>query len=139
MPGRGTVVTLVVAAGLMFVWGLSWAWSDFPQCAGAEDFLAGFGWMVGGMLLALAVGAVATGYLSASLGCGAGLLLGIAVVVGIGLFSGLGGAVAERVSDCPGATRSSGELFAMAGFAGAAIGLVLGALVHWARGRASAA
>lgn len=138
MRARGALITFAIVAGLMFSWGLSWAAGGFPQCASAEDFLAATGWLMAGILLSFVVGAMATGYLSAAYGFVVGLLLGVAVVVVIGLSAGLGGAVAERASGCPGATRSSGELFAMVGFAGAVMGLLIGGLVHWVRRRPSA-
>lgn len=57
-PWLPPTVLVVVAGGLAFLWGRSWGWSDFPDCAGGNSFLADLGWVLQGMALGLVVGIV---------------------------------------------------------------------------------
>ena len=58
---RTSLVPLLLVAiptTVAYAWGLSWALGDFPECGQGLYFLVDFGWLVGGMLLGLAVGIV---------------------------------------------------------------------------------
>ena len=132
---RPAAVTLVVVAGVMFMWGLAWAAGGYEECAGGHFLFADAVWAALGVLLAVSAGIVAAFYLAAVYGGIRALGLGVLLVLAIGLSSMLGGALAERLADCPGATRSSGELFAIFGAMAALIGWLIGSVVHALRPR----
>lgn len=50
------LLLIIIPTMLAYLWGLSWAMGDFPECGQGTYFLADFGWLIGGMLLGLVVG-----------------------------------------------------------------------------------
>lgn len=106
---------------LAFLWGLSWAAGDFPECGQGTYFLADFGWLLGGLLLGIVVGIVVPIILAKR----RSFLLAIPVlaVVGLGMLvaGNAGASIAAKQVGCDAwNTADAGEM--------AIIGLAIGAV-----------
>jgi hypothetical protein len=111
---RSLLVPLLLVATptlLAFAWGLSWAAGGFPECGEGTSFLADLGWLLGGIILGLAVGIAVPLILAAR----RSFLLAVPVVIvaGIGmLLAGSAGAtIAPSLVGCSAwDTRGAGEM-----------------------------
>ena len=96
----GTVLLVAIATGLAYLWGLSWATGDFPECGSGTYFLADFGWLMGGLLLGLIVGIVLTLILVRRLKILLVIPLVVAAGVGMLVAGDAGAAQAARQVGC---------------------------------------
>lgn len=75
------VLAVAIPSALAIVWGLSWAWADYPECGGGSYFLADLGWVFEGIGLGLLTGIVVPAVVMA----GRGWLVALMVLVVTGM------------------------------------------------------
>jgi hypothetical protein len=86
----------------MFLWGLSWGWYDFPECASGTYFLYDLGWKLEGVAGALVVGAIAAVILAFRVRGLTGLLAALVMVILIGPVAENGARIGVENAGCQG-------------------------------------
>jgi hypothetical protein len=100
---RRFVLAMAVPAtawAAMFLWGLSWGWYDFPECASGSYFLYDFVWTLEGLAGALVVGAIAAVILGFGVHGLTGLLATLVMVILIGTIAENGARIGVENAGC---------------------------------------
>lgn len=120
---------------LAILWGLSWAWADYPDCGGGSYFLADLGWVFEGFGLGLLVGIVVPAVIVARRTWTMAVVVLIAtgaVMSTVGDLAASQGAIA--VGCDPWYVRDAGQALLMGMGLGAVPTLFIGAIVALRRG-----
>lgn len=126
---------VAVCGGLALLWGLSWAWADYPECGGGSYFLADLGWVFEGFGLGLLVGIVVPAVMVARRTWTMAVLTIIAtgaVMSTVGDLAAAQGAIS--VGCDPWYVRDAGQALLMGMGLGAVPTLFIGAIVALRRG-----
>jgi hypothetical protein len=124
------VALVAVEGGLALLWGLSWGWSDFPDCAGGSSFLADLGWLFQGMALGLLVGIVVPAVMVARRTWTMAVVTLIATGVVMSTVGDLAAAQGALSVGCdPWYVRDAGQALLMGMSVGAVPTLLIGAIV----------
>lgn len=102
-PSRDSVIGLVILVAptvIAFVWGLSWATGDYPECASGSSFLADMGWSLGGIGLGLLAGIVVPIVATVARSYAFGVLATVVAGGGMWLAANVGAELAARIVGC---------------------------------------
>jgi hypothetical protein len=124
------IALVAVGGALALLWGLSWGWSDFPDCAGGSSFLADLGWLFQGMALGLVAGIVVPAVMVARRTWTMAVLTLIATGVVMSTVGDLAAAQGAISVGCdPWYVRDAGQALLMGMSVGAVPTLLIGAIV----------
>ena len=84
----------------MYLWGLSWGWHDYTECASGTYFLEDLPWALQGLGGALVVGAIAAAVLAFKVRGVTGVLVAVVLVVLIGSIAEEGARIGVENGGC---------------------------------------
>lgn len=134
---RLSLVVSVTAVVIMFVWGLSWGWAEFPDCASGSYFLADLPWLLTGIGLVFALALVGAFVFGSRSPIAFSYVATVGFVAVIAIAGQLGAMEAARGVGCAGSTDDLLEPLFVLGAAGATFGYAAGLIVRHRRSRKS--